>query len=78
KLFSELQLNMSYIKILLTPYELNEFFSLTRDLPFGGLSVTMPFKTDVLEYIDILDPSVQQCQSCNTLVFRDNKIAGYN
>ncbi|QVE49255.1 bifunctional 3-dehydroquinate dehydratase/shikimate dehydrogenase [Chlamydia crocodili] len=78
KLFSELNMKMSYIKILLTSQELKDFFSLTRDLPFRGLSVTMPFKTDVLDYIDILDTSVKHCQSCNTLVFNNNKITGYN
>ncbi|WP_375793099.1 bifunctional 3-dehydroquinate dehydratase/shikimate dehydrogenase [Chlamydia sp. 12-01] len=78
KLFSELQLQVSYIKILLSSHELKEFFSLARDLPFRGLSVTMPLKTDVLDYIDILDTSVKHCQSCNTLVFNNNKITGYN
>lgn len=78
KLFSELHMKTSYIKILLSSADLKEFFSLTRDLPFGGLSVTMPFKTDVLDYIDVFDPSVKHCQSCNTLVFNENKITGHN
>ncbi|WP_348662936.1 bifunctional 3-dehydroquinate dehydratase/shikimate dehydrogenase [Chlamydia vaughanii] len=78
KLFSDLHLPASYIKILLETQELKEFVSLTRELPFGGLSVTMPFKTAILDFIDVLDVSAKNCQSCNTLVFNNNEITGYN
>ncbi|ANG65806.1 bifunctional 3-dehydroquinate dehydratase/shikimate dehydrogenase [Chlamydia gallinacea] len=78
QLFANLHLSASYIKILLEFHELEAFISLSRELPFRGLSVTTPFKTEIINYIDVLDPSVHQCQACNTLVFKNNTLIGYN
>ncbi|EPP34669.1 shikimate 5-dehydrogenase [Chlamydia ibidis] len=76
--FSLLGISASYVKILLNAEELPEFFKLAHQLNFKGVSVTMPLKTEVLKHVDILDPTVLSCQSCNTLVFDQNKIVGYN
>ncbi|AHK63359.1 Shikimate dehydrogenase (NADP(+)) [Chlamydia avium] len=78
KLFSDLKLSASYIKILLAPEELEPFITLSQELPFKGLSITMPFKTKILKYIDVLDSSATQCQACNTLVFKNKTLIGYN
>ncbi|WP_201457103.1 bifunctional 3-dehydroquinate dehydratase/shikimate dehydrogenase [Chlamydia sp. 17-3921] len=78
KLFSKLNLNASYIKLAITPEQLSEFFRVAKNLPFQGLSVTMPLKTTVLNYVDILDDTAKQCGSVNTLIFREGVTFGHN
>ncbi|SPN74139.1 Shikimate dehydrogenase,bifunctional 3-dehydroquinate dehydratase/shikimate dehydrogenase protein,5-enolpyruvylshikimate-3-phosphate synthase,shikimate 5-dehydrogenase,Type I 3-dehydroquinase [Chlamydia serpentis] len=77
-LFSRLSLNATYIKIPVALNEVDTFFSLIRDLPFSGLSVTMPLKTAILPYVDYLHESASLCKAINTLVFQNQKIIGYN
>nr|CRI43176.1 Shikimate biosynthesis protein AroDE [Chlamydia pneumoniae] len=77
-LLSKLSLNATYIKFPVTIGEVVTFFSAIRDLPFSGLSVTMPLKTAIFDHVDALDASAQLCESINTLVFRNQKILGYN
>jgi len=44
----------------------------------SGLSVTMPFKTAILPWLDLLHPSVSRTGSANTLVRRGGKMVGLN
>ncbi|WP_100934109.1 bifunctional 3-dehydroquinate dehydratase/shikimate dehydrogenase [Candidatus Chlamydia corallus] len=77
-LFSKLSLNATYIKLPVTIGEIDAFFSAIRDLPFSGLSVTMPLKTSIFHHVDDLDNSAKLCESINTLVFQNQRIIGYN
>lgn len=47
-------------------------------LGFSGFAVSMPFKVDVIRYLDDLDEIVRKTNSCNTVVIRDSKLYGYN
>ncbi len=49
-----------------------------RALKIRGASVTMPFKEEVLRYIDEVDTLAENIASVNTLVNRAGRIAGYN
>lgn len=49
-----------------------------RALKISGASVTMPFKEEVLQYIDEVDILAEKIASVNTLVNRENRIKGYN
>ncbi|ANH78827.1 bifunctional 3-dehydroquinate dehydratase/shikimate dehydrogenase [Candidatus Chlamydia sanziniae] len=77
-LFTKLGFNAIYIKLPVSKDELTPLFSMIRSLPFHGLSVTMPLKTAVLNYVDILDKSATHCNSINTLVLDKRNILGYN
>ncbi len=44
----------------------------------SGFSVSMPFKRSVIDFLDEVDPTVQEYQSCNTVKIVDNKLYGYN
>lgn len=45
---------------------------------YQGLNVTIPYKEEVLQYIDYIDPAAQQIQAINTIAYIDGKICGYN
>jgi 3-dehydroquinate dehydratase/shikimate dehydrogenase len=70
--------NAVYLKMAVKPAELSEFFPYAKKLPFGGLSVTAPLKEAVLPWIDHIDPQAHAIGAANTLVFRKEKIEGYN
>lgn len=75
-LFHHLQLPFCHVKYAL--HELAPFFPLARKLPFRGMSVTAPFKTLALQYVDHIAPSAQHCQATNTLVFDHDGITAHN
>ncbi len=52
----------------------------TRELKWNlrGLSVTAPHKTEVLKYLDEIDPMAREIGAVNTVVIRGDKLVGYN
>ncbi|MCL2025394.1 MAG: shikimate dehydrogenase [Leptospirales bacterium] len=49
-----------------------------RSLGITGASVTVPFKIDVMEYIDEIDELAKAIGAVNTLVNKNGTISGYN
>lgn len=46
----------------------------TRD----GFTVTMPYKTKIIDYCDELDESAEKCGSANTILVKEDRLIGYN
>ncbi len=76
--FEFLGQNAVYVKLGLEPTALEVFFKLIKLLPFKGFSVTMPFKQDVMPYLDQIDPMANAIHSVNTVVIDKGKLMGYN
>ena len=53
-----------------------ESFVLARD--FSGINVTIPYKREVIPYLDWIDEPASQIGAVNTVVNRDGKLYGYN
>lgn len=49
-----------------------------RALGICGMSVTLPFKTEVMAYLDTLDPLAEQIGAVNTILNGDGQLTGYN
>lgn len=49
-----------------------------KTLNAGLCAVTLPFKTGILEYVDILSEEVKALGAANTLINRDGKIHAFN
>lgn len=45
---------------------------------FTGINVTVPYKKDVIPYLDELTPIAQKLGAVNTIVRRDGKLIGHN
>ena len=43
-----------------------------------GISVSMPYKQEVIKYLDVKDPLVDKYQTCNTVINVNGKLHGYN
>lgn len=58
------------------PEELADFL---RHGDFAGINVTIPYKKDVIPYLDVLSPTAQKMGSVNTIVRRaDGTLFGHN
>ena len=51
-------------------------FMTARD--FKAINVTIPYKQDVIPYLDEIDPIAKSIGAVNTIVSRDGKLFGYN
>ncbi len=45
---------------------------------FCGINVTIPYKADVIPYLDYIDPMAEKIGAVNTIVNRDGRLYGYN
>lgn len=43
-----------------------------------GLNVTIPYKQDVLKFLDVLSPVVKEINACNCIKIIDGKLIGFN
>lgn len=68
-------INGVYVKMRVRKEELPQFFHLIKQLPFRGLSVTMPLKEAVVPY---LTENRFPMPAVNTLLIEEGKIYGYN
>lgn len=59
----------------LTKEEFNEFMD-KKD--FKSINVTIPYKRDVIPYLESMDDSARAIGAVNTIVNRDGKLYGYN
>lgn len=78
QLFHSSGLDALYVKMVVKPLELCEVFRNIRQLPFTGLSVTMPLKEVVIPYLDSVDAKAQAIGAVNTIRFVEGKAVGYN
>lgn len=44
----------------------------------SGISVSMPYKKEIIKYLDSADELVSTYQTCNTVVIQDGRLLGYN
>jgi shikimate dehydrogenase len=76
-LFDHYQLNYHYTWF--EDPELDEIMEVARAIDAKGLSVTIPFKHDVIEYLDEIDEhAAQEIGAVNTVVFACGTAIGYN
>ncbi len=70
--------NTVYVKIDLDVPELPLFFSLIRQLPFAGFSITMPLKELLGRFLTSVDPSAAAIGSINTIMIEKEHWLGFN
>ena len=57
------------------PSELTDFL---KNGDFAGLNVTVPYKKDVIPYLDELTPLAQKLGAVNTIIRKNGKLIGHN
>jgi 3-dehydroquinate dehydratase/shikimate dehydrogenase len=58
---------------------MGDLLTLIREVPISGLSVTMPFKQEILKHLQKTDALSEKIGACNTIVrSQDGKLYGFN
>lgn len=76
--FRRLGIDAVYCKMCVKPEELQTFLDLARRIGMRGLSVTMPLKEKVLQYVTALHPLAASAEAVNTLKMSVDSIVGFN
>ena len=74
--FRELGLNAVYVAFEVT--DLAQAVAGLRGLQIRGVSVTIPFKEEIIPLLDELDPQAARIGAVNTVVNRDGQLTGHN
>jgi 3-dehydroquinate dehydratase/shikimate dehydrogenase len=71
--------NVNAVLLPLKTKSLDDLLTLVRELPLGGVAVTMPLKEKVLPHLANMDPLTARIKACNTLrTGADGKLYGFN
>ena len=62
----------------LYPMEPEEVGDFVKSPSLGGINVTIPYKRDIMQYLDVIDPAALSVGAVNTVVNRFGKLYGYN
>ncbi|MDO8869710.1 MAG: shikimate dehydrogenase [Methanobacteriaceae archaeon] len=76
--FEYLGLDFAYVPFNVKTTALGEAIKCASALGIKGLNVTIPHKTNVLEFLDVVDNPAELIGAVNTIKFVNGKIIGYN
>jgi 3-dehydroquinate dehydratase/shikimate dehydrogenase len=71
--------NVNAVYLALHAKSLDDLLACVRDIPIHGLSVTMPYKEEMVKHLDKSDPPTAKMGACNTVVrSQEGKLYGFN
>jgi 3-dehydroquinate dehydratase / shikimate dehydrogenase len=71
--------NLNSVYLALHAKTLEDLVKCARDIPIHGLSITMPYKQDMLKHLDNCEPLCQKVGACNTVIrSQEGKLYGFN
>jgi shikimate dehydrogenase len=76
--FQKLGLNLFYVAFTVSPSGLKDAVLGAKSLGLRGLNVTMPYKNDVIEYLDEVDATAEVIGAVNTILNSNGRLTGYN
>ena len=76
--FKKNNINANYSKRKIEKSEIQEIISEIKSNKLDGINVTVPFKSDVIPFLDKLSEESKITQSVNTICVHDKKIVGHN
>jgi shikimate dehydrogenase len=75
--FQNRGLDFVYVAFKVKKEDLKEAISGMRSMGIHGLNVTMPYKIDVIHYLDELDETAKTIGSVNTILNENGRLIGY-
>jgi len=76
--FDYLKLNVEYKIWETSSSDFQQVVQNLRKVECLGANITIPYKEEVIEYLDYLDPKAKLIGAVNTIVKNNNKLIGYN
>ena len=71
-------MNLNYTYVSFEPTGAKAAVEAMRTLGIRGMGVTMPYKEEIMDYIDDIDEMSREIGAVNTIVNDDGKLTGYN
>lgn len=69
---------MDAVYLAFAPTDIQKAVDAVRQFNIQGVSVTLPFKQRVMDYLDWIDEQARAIGAVNTLVNREGRLYGYN
>lgn len=77
-LFKGLNIEGAYKLFEVEREELGKAIDSLKVLKIKGVNVTIPYKQDVMKYLDFISEEAKKIGAVNTIYFNDGKLYGYN
>ena len=77
-ILDELNLEGSYKLFEVERENLKDFSKGLKVLKIKGVNVTIPYKQDIMKYLDNISKEALRIGAINTIVLKENKLYGYN
>lgn len=78
KIFSLLGIRGAYKKFEVQKEDLQKFTDGLKVLGIKGTNVTIPYKQEIIPYLDDLSEEARKIGAINTILLKDGKLYGYN
>ena len=75
---SSVKLNGSYEKFEIQKEDIPKLLDYFKNNDFTGFNVTIPYKTEIIKYLDEIDETAEKIGAVNTVKISGNKLIGYN
>ncbi len=78
KLYKLFNMDLQYDLISTSEENLFDLINMLRNNKYLGFNVTIPYKTTILQYVDVVSKSVEEIGACNTVYCKDGLIYADN
>lgn len=76
--YERVSLDASYYKVHVSNLELGNYVDKIRNGELNGINVTIPHKTEIMDYVDEINPRAKTIGAINVVMFQNGKIIGNN
>ncbi|MBL7685140.1 MAG: shikimate dehydrogenase, partial [Deltaproteobacteria bacterium] len=76
--FQKRNIEASYQKILVKPENFSDFFKTLPQRKLSGFNVTVPYKEQVIPFLDEISDEVKAIGACNTILVENHRLKGFN
>jgi shikimate dehydrogenase len=76
--YKQLDMDYVYVAFKIEQEDISKLIESAKTLGIVGLNVTIPYKTDIIKYLDEVDEVARQINAVNTISFKNGIARGYN
>ena len=73
-----MNMDYKYVPFHVQPENIEHVIIAAKTLNIQGLNVTIPYKTEIIPYLDQIDETARKINAVNTISFKDGIAKGYN
>ena len=73
-----MNMDYKYVPFHVQPENIEHVITAAKTLNIQGLNVTIPYKTEIIPYLDQIDETARKINAVNTINFKDGIAKGYN